>query len=51
MQKSEKQEFVTEFNKALKDSDFLLVADYKGLNVLEICKKTSIFPHFIAPVL
>ena len=36
MQRSEKQEFVTEFNKALKDSDFLLVADYKGLNVLEI---------------
>ena len=27
MQRSEKQEFVTEFNKALKDSDFLLVAD------------------------
>ena len=36
MQRSEKQEFVTEFSKALKDSDFLLVADYKGLNVLEI---------------
>ena len=36
MRRSEKQEFVTEFNKALKDSDFLLVADYKGLNVLEI---------------
>ena len=36
MQRSEKQEFVTEFNKALKVSDFLLVADYKGLNVLEI---------------
>ena len=36
MQRSEKQEFVTEFNKALKDSDFLFVADYKGLNVLEI---------------
>ena len=36
MQKSEKQEFVTNFNKALKDSEFLLIADYKGLNVSEI---------------
>ncbi len=36
MQRSEKQEFVTEFNKALKNSEFLLVADYKGLNVSEI---------------
>lgn len=36
MQRSEKQEFVSEFNKALKDSEFLLIADYKGLNVSEI---------------
>ena len=36
MQRSDKQLFVTEFNKALKDSDFLLIADYKGLKVSEI---------------
>ena len=36
MQRSEKQEFVAKFNKALKDSEFLLIADYKGLNVSEI---------------
>ncbi len=36
MQKAEKQEFVKNFNNELKDSDFLLVADYKGLNVSEI---------------
>ena len=36
MQRAEKREFVKEFNNALKSSDFLLVADYKGLNVAEI---------------
>ncbi len=36
MQKAEKQEFVKEFNLALKGCEFLLVADYKGLNVSEI---------------
>ena len=36
MQRSDEQEFVSEFNKALKDSEFLLIADYKGLNVSEI---------------
>ncbi len=36
MQRAEKQEFVKEFNLALKDSEFILVADYKGLNVSEI---------------
>ena len=36
MQRAEKHEFVKEFNSALKDSEFLLVADYKGLNVTEI---------------
>ena len=36
MQKAQKHEFVKEFNSALKESEFLLVADYKGLNVSEI---------------
>ncbi len=36
MQKAEKHEFVKKFNSALKESEFLLVADYKGLNVSEI---------------
>ena len=36
MQKAEKHEFVKKFNSALKESEFLLVADYKGLNVTEI---------------
>ena len=36
MQKARKQEFVEEFSSALKQSEFLLVADYKGLNVSEI---------------
>ena len=31
-----KQEFVKEFSSDLKSSEFLLVADYKGLNVSEI---------------
>ena len=36
MQRAEKQEYVKQFNAALKGSEFLLVADYKGLNVSEI---------------
>ena len=36
MQRAQKQEFVKEFNSDLKSSEFLLVADYKGLNVTEI---------------
>ena len=36
MQRAEKQEFVKKFNTALKGCEFLLVADYKGLNVNEI---------------
>lgn len=36
MQKAQKKEFVKEFNSALKQSDFILVADYKGLDVSEI---------------
>ena len=36
MQRAEKQEFVKEFTSDLKSSEFLLVADYKGLNVSEI---------------
>ena len=36
MQRAEKLEFVKNFNNELKDSEFLLIADYKGLNVSEI---------------
>ena len=36
MQKTEKQEFVKNFNETLKDKDFLVVAHYKGLTVSEI---------------
>ena len=36
VQRAEKQEFVKDFNSALKSSEFILVADYKGLNVTEI---------------
>ena len=36
MQRADKKQFVKEFNIALKDSEFLLVANYKGLNVSEI---------------
>ncbi len=36
MQRAQKQEFVKEFSSDLKSSEFLLVADYKGLNVTEI---------------
>ena len=36
MQKAEKQEYVRQINLALKTSEFLLIADYKGLNVSEI---------------
>ena len=41
MQKAEKLQFVKEFNLALKESEFLLVADYKGLNVSEISSLRS----------
>ena len=36
MQRTEKQDFVKNFNTALKEKEFLLVANYKGLNVSEI---------------
>ena len=36
MQRAEKYEFVKNFNEALKDKDFLVVAHYKGLSVSEI---------------
>ncbi len=36
MHRAQKQEFVKEFNSDLKSSEFVLVADYKGLNVTEI---------------
>ncbi len=36
MQRVEKQEFIKKFNSVLKDTDFLLVAHYKGLSVSEI---------------
>ena len=36
MQREQKQEFVKQFNSVLKDKEFMLVADYKGLNVSQI---------------
>ena len=36
MQRTEKQEFVKNFNETLKNKDFLVVAHYKGLTVSEI---------------
>ena len=36
VQRVEKQEFVKEFNNVLKDTNFLLLAHYKGLSVSEI---------------
>ena len=36
MQKQQKREFVKNFNSVLKEKDFILVADYKGLNVAQI---------------
>ena len=36
MQRAEKQNFVKNFNIALKEKEFLLVAHYKGLTVSEI---------------
>ncbi len=36
MQKEQKREFVKQFNSVLKDKEFVLVADYKGLNVAQI---------------
>ena len=46
MQRAEKQEFVKEFNLALKESEFLLVADYKGLNVSEISSLRNDIKNF-----
>ena len=36
MQRSEKNEFVKDFNGVLKNTEFLMVAHYKGLTVSEI---------------
>ena len=36
MLKAEKQNFVKEFNSVIKDKNFLVIADYKGLTVSEI---------------
>tara|TARA_B100000963_G_C22295300_1_gene523244 strand:+ start:151 stop:666 length:516 start_codon:yes stop_codon:yes gene_type:complete len=36
VQRAEKQDYVKQINSALKNAEFLLVADYKGLNVSEI---------------
>ena len=36
VQRTEKQEYVKQINSDFKESEFLLVADYKGLNVAEI---------------
>ena len=36
MEKSEKQEFVSHLNSVLKDTEFLMIAHYKGLSVSEI---------------
>ena len=36
MQRAEKQDFVKNFNTALKEKEFLIVAHYKGLTVSEI---------------
>ena len=36
MQRSEKHEFVKDFNGVLKNTEFLMVAHYKGLTVSEI---------------
>ena len=36
MLKEQKREFVKQFNSILKDKEFMLVADYKGLNVSQI---------------
>lgn len=36
MQREQKREFVKQFNSVLKDKEFMLVADYKGLNVSQI---------------
>lgn len=41
MQRAQKQEFVKAFNTILKDAEFLLVADYRGLNVSEISSLRS----------
>ena len=36
MQREQKREFVKQFNSILKDKEFMLVVDYKGLNVSQI---------------
>jgi large subunit ribosomal protein L10 len=36
VQREQKREFVKQFNSILKDKEFMLVADYKGLNVSQI---------------
>ena len=36
MQREEKREFVKQFNSVLKDKEFMLVANYQGLNVSQI---------------
>lgn len=36
MQREEKREFVKQFNSVLKDKEFMLVANYQGLNVAQI---------------
>ncbi len=36
VQREKKLEFVKQFNSILKDKEFMLVADYKGLNVSQI---------------
>jgi len=36
VQREQKREFVRQFNSILKDKEFMLVADYKGLNVSQI---------------
>ena len=36
MQREQKRDFVKQFNSILKGKEFMLVADYKGLNVSQI---------------
>ena len=46
MQKQQKREFVKNFNSVLKEKDFILVADYKGLNVSEISSLRNDIKNF-----
>ena len=41
MQREEKREFVKQFNSVLKDKEFMLVANYQGLNVSQISSLRS----------